>query len=62
MNDFFHPPFIAIDGARPVDTLIGPHSIEQWRRQAQRRPAALADGAVQRMLEWLLARRARRLK
>jgi hypothetical protein len=62
VDDFLHPPFISIDRARPVHALIGAEPIEQRRRQAQIRPAVFADCAVQRMKEWPLARRARRLK
>jgi hypothetical protein len=42
--------------------LIGAQPIDERRRQAQIRPAAFADRAVQRMKKWFLARRARRLK
>jgi hypothetical protein len=61
VDDFLHAAFIAIDRARPVNT-ISARLIDQARRETQLQPALVADGAVQRMGEPLPATRARRLK
>src|SRR5215510_12495024 len=62
MNDLLHAPFIPVNRAGPVDAITGAQPIDDRRRQAERRPAVVADGAVQRMLEWSAASRARRLE
>jgi len=62
LDDFLHAPFISIDRARPVHTLIDAQAIEQRRRKAQIGPAVFADRAVQRMRERFSAARAGRLK
>jgi len=62
MDDFLHAPVIAIDRARPVHALIGTQAIKQRRCKTQISPAVFADRAVERMKEWFLASRARRLE
>jgi len=46
MDDFLHAPFVAIDGARPIDAVIGVQLIEQARREAKTRPAVVAHRAA----------------
>ena len=62
MDDFFHASVIAIDGARPVDALVGTQPIEERRREMELGPAVFAHRAIQRMRERLSARRAWRLE
>lgn len=51
-----------IDGARPAHGMVGRVVFAQSRSKAKAGPALIADGAIERVRQALLAGRARRLE
>ena len=62
MNDLFHAALVMIDGARPAHGVFGRVVFAESWCEAKARPAFLAHGAIERVMQALLAGRARRLE